>query len=111
MFVFRSDKFQTLLSLFLFVPTLSILKQSRKIELTRILFRMSLSSETNAVTFCLSSRSRLRVSLRESFSVSESRIFGDCLSESRANRHEILATNFEAAVDLSRQIRRDGTVK
>ena len=37
--VLRSDKFRTLSPyLFLFVPTLSILEQSRKIELTRILF-------------------------------------------------------------------------
>ena len=65
--VLRSDKFRTL-SLSISIRTHSVYSGAvTQIELTRILFRTSLSSEANAVTFCLSFRSRLRVLLRESF--------------------------------------------
>ena len=54
----------------------------------------------------------LRVLLHESFSYPKRWIFRDCLfRNSRANGCEILATESGAAVNLSRQIRRDETVK
>ena len=46
-------------------------KQSRKFELTRIVFRMSLSSETYAVNFCQSFRSRSESFVSRIFFVSE----------------------------------------
>ena len=46
-------------------------EQSRKFELTRILFRMSLSSETYAVNFCQSFRSRSESFASRIFFVSE----------------------------------------